>query len=187
MLAAMEARLGAEQMGLDTLGFPSDLLADRDASHVAAAIAGQTQEFAARDAALEGERSLLERRIAQLREEIDGAEAQAASYQAQMRSVLDEKSALEDLADRQLVPRTRLLQLERSAMQLQGQVGEAMARSAKAEETIRELNGQIAQLHKDRAEQIARDLRDTRLKLIELRSRLHANQRALAELEVRAP
>ncbi|MEX0852416.1 MAG: HlyD family type I secretion periplasmic adaptor subunit, partial [Bauldia sp.] len=185
-LLAVEARLAAELEGRATIVFPPVLLARSDSS-ATAAIDGQIAEFEGRRAALEGEQQVLIERIAQQRAGIAGNDAQKATYQEQLDSVIGEKKSLKGLLDKELIPRARMLQLDRTEAGIRGQLAEMDAATAQARQAIAELSGQIALLGKDRAADISSSLRETRSKLLDIAPRL---DNALASLErtiVRAP
>jgi len=187
VLTAVEARLVAELNGLDTIVFPPELTDRRDKPSVAAAMAGQTTEFEGRRTALEGQVEVLQRRIAQLNQEIVGSQARRTSYQTQLESVVAEKRDLADLLARELIPRSRMLELERSETGLRGQVAETDAAIARAHQAIGEIDEQIAQLRKERLAEISSELRDTRSRLLDVVPRLNSARAALERTIVRAP
>ncbi len=187
LLEAVAARLEAERDGQDGVTFPPDLADHRDDVSVSAIVGGQVREFENRRDALQGQKAVLGRRIAQLREEITGDQAQRGAYQAQLDSVLGEKTSLKDLLDKELIPQSRILELDRTEAGIRGQIAEIDAAVAKAGQAIGEIDDQIAQLDKDRAASISSDLRDTRGKLLDLAPRLMSARAALARTVVRAP
>jgi epimerase transport system membrane fusion protein len=187
LLEAVQARLAAERDGLDAITFPPDLAARPEDPSVAAAIAGQIKEFRSRRDALDGQQAVLERRIAQIRADITGNQAQRAAYQQQLDSVVGEKASLAPLLAQNLIPKVRMLDLDRSEAGIRGQIAETDAAIARAGQTIGELDDQIAQLGKDRAATVASDLRDTHAKLLDLAPRLISARAALARTVVRAP
>ena len=71
----MEARLAAEQTLAESIVFPDEL--KKNESHAAARIAMQTQEaeFAARLAAIENERKVIDQQMLQLADSIKGTES----------------------------------------------------------------------------------------------------------------
>ncbi len=187
LFEAVQARLEAERDSVDTITFPSDLATRHSDPSVAAAIAGQIKEFRNRRDALEGQKAVLEHRVAQFREDIAGNRAQRTAYQQQLDSVVSEKASLKGLLDKELIPRARMLELDRTEAGIRGQIAEINAAIAKAHQAIGELDDQIAQLVKDRAAKISSDLRDTRAKLLDLAPRLMSARAALARTVVRAP
>jgi epimerase transport system membrane fusion protein len=187
LLKTTEARLVAELEGSDRISFPEDLLARRSDPSVHAVLDGQQKEFDSRKTALSGEEQILDQRIAQLREQIAGNEGQVASLQEQRKSVVDERAYLDDLFKKGLVTRPRLLQLERSATGLEGEIATTLASIASARQQIEEYTRQIAQLLKARMSEGTRDLSDTRAKLLDVAPRLHNARIALGRMEVRSP
>ena len=71
----MEARLAAEQTRAESILFPDEL--KKNASHASARIAMQTQEaeFAARLAAIENERKMIDQQMLQLTDSMRGLES----------------------------------------------------------------------------------------------------------------
>jgi HlyD family type I secretion membrane fusion protein len=86
-----------------------------------------------------------------------------------------------------LVTRPRYLQLERSGTALEGQAAEAEASIAKARQAIAEQRQQMAQLDNDRMADIAKDLRETQAKLLEVIPRRANAQAVLSRIQIRAP
>jgi HlyD family type I secretion membrane fusion protein len=187
MLEATEARLVAEQTSAGRIMFPPQLLDDRDTPYAATAMASQEREFNARKAALSGQENVLRQRIAQLQAEIAGAQSLLAGYRAELASATAERDSFAQLAGQQLVARSRLFEIERTASGLEGQIGNTEATIAKDGKSIAEMEAQIAGLHTDRDARIAQDLRDTRLKLVDVGPRLESVRASLQRLVIRAP
>src|SRR5262249_3169114 len=91
------------------------------------------------------------------------------------------------LVEKGLIARPRYLQLERSGTQLEGQEAEATANIAKAREAIAEQTQQMGQLDNDRTADVAKDLRDTQAKLLEVIPRMVSSKTVLSRMEVRSP
>lgn len=188
LLRATEARLDAELAGQASVTFPKDLVAAAAGDpHAAKAIAGQQSEFAGRRAAIDGQELVLRQRIAQLTEEIAGHQAQAEAARLQRESVVAEKDSLAELLAKQLVARSRVLQLERAAADLEGQAARADSAIAAANRAIAELEEQIAQLGKDRHAEIGRELRDVQTRLLDVAPRLRNVATSLERLDIRSP
>ncbi len=187
LLRATEARLLAELTDSDKIDFPADLLARGSEPSVRTALDGQQKELENRKTALAGEELILDQRISQLREQIAGNEAQVVSYREQRRSVVDERNYLEDLFKKGLVTRPRLLQLERTATGLEGQIATTLASIASAKHAMEEYTREIAQLRKARRAEVTRDLSDTQAKLLDVSPRLRNARMALGRMEIRSP
>jgi membrane fusion protein, epimerase transport system len=187
VLVATEARLNAELAGVDTIAFPSDLVADRSDPTTGAALAVQEQEFDIRRATLAGEVGILEKRIAQLEEQIAGHRARAKANRQQLASVREELLSLEQLFAAGYITKPRLLQLERTATGLEGDIASTEASIAGARENIAELERQIEQLRKARNAETAAALTDVRARLFDIEPRLQNATTVLGRLEIRAP
>src|SRR5215470_14627950 len=166
VLRATEERLRAEFMHKTELVMPRDLMVSD--SEVETIWRGQVYQFESRRAALNGQRNVINEKIAQLESQVVGGEAQVKSFQAQLDSVVKEMASIAPLVDKGLVARPRYLQLERAAAGLEGQAADGQASIAKARQAIAEQMQQIAQLDNDRIADVTKDLRDTQAKLLEV-------------------
>jgi HlyD family type I secretion membrane fusion protein len=187
LLRAVEARLQAEFKGAPGITFPASLAAQRHDPSIAATIEDQVREFEQRRTALTGQEQVLRQRIAQLDQNVISGQARKASYDEQLKSILGEEEGLQDLFRRELITRTRLLQLDRTKSGIEAQVAEAEAETIRAQEGIGELSQQIAQLRKERMAELSGELRDTRARLQDLVPRLQSAKASLERTIVRAP
>jgi HlyD family type I secretion membrane fusion protein len=186
-LRATEERLKAEAGRAKSLSLPTDLAVRLPDSNVLAVWEAQLGQFEARRIALEGQRKILREKIAQLESQIAGAEGTLKAYRAQLDSVRKEMEELKPLVDKGVIARPRYLQLERAAAGLEGQIADSLAVGSKSRQAISEHEQQIAQLEHERMTEVARDMRDTQAKLLEIMPKL-ANARAvLSRVEVRSP
>jgi HlyD family type I secretion membrane fusion protein len=184
---ATEERLRAEYAKSDALVMPADLKARGNDPVLAGIWNGQLHQFESRRNTLEGQRKVLSEKIAQLEHQIKGGEAQFKSYEDQYVSVQAEMASIKKLVDQGLIARPRYLQLERSGIALEGQAADTQANIAKARQAIAEQTQQIAQLDNDRLTEVARDLRDTQAKLLEIIPKLINSQAVLNRMEMRSP
>ena len=140
---------------------PADLRARAADAYVSDIWKGQIHQFESRLAAIEGQRSVIKEKIAQLEHQIIGGDAQVKAYRSQQESTRKEIESILPLVDQGLIARPRFLQLERSAAGLEGQAADTLANIAKLRQAIAEQKQQIAQLDNDRMTEVTRDLRDT--------------------------
>jgi HlyD family type I secretion membrane fusion protein len=91
------------------------------------------------------------------------------------------------LVEKMLLPRTRLLQLQRTASGLEGQIADAKANIAKYRQAIAEQELQIAQLHNDRMADITKELRELHAHMAEVLPKRIAAQAVLGRMEIRSP
>jgi HlyD family type I secretion membrane fusion protein len=186
-LRAQEARLLAERDNLPAINFPQELLARTAEPDVATLLKSQTGLFESRRASVAGQVAVLQQKVAQTKEQIVGLQALLASRKQQLESIQNEVKGLRDLFQKGYVPRQRMLELERSAADFQGQVGDTTANIARARQTIAEATLQITQVQNERAAQVATDLRDIQARLLEVAPKLQVAKDTLKRNEIQAP
>jgi len=187
VLRATETRLLAELDHAAELAMPVDLTARTGDSYLKSVWNGQISQFESRRAALEGQRSVIREKINQLGSQIVGAQAQVKAFTDQITSIHDEAKNIAPLVERGLIARPRILQLERTAYGLEGQIADANANIAKARQAIAEQQQQIAQLDNDRMADVTKDLRDTQAKMLEVIPKAMNAKAVLGRMEIRAP
>ena len=187
VLRLTEERLRTEYSRGLLLALPSDLKARQDDPDVQSIWRSQLHQFESRRAALDGQRKVIEEKIAQLEAQIKGAQAQLASYQTQYESTQKELEGIKPLLAQGLIARPRYLQLERSGIALEGQAADMTASVAKFRQAIAEQMQQKAQLENDQMSDIAKDLRDTQAKLLEVIPRQTNAKAVLSRIDIRSP
>jgi len=184
---AEESRLVAERDGADAVAFPQDLLTRSRTPKVRKALQGQRHLFTARRNALRGQVAILEKSIAQYREEIEGLRSQQAAREQQLTILADELKGLRKLLAQGSVPRNEVLAYERRIAELSGERGRFMADVARAEQGIGEARLRIGQLEKTAREEVVAELRDIQERIFGLEERLVAADDVLGRTEIRAP
>jgi HlyD family type I secretion membrane fusion protein len=185
VLRATEVRLLTELDHGSELVMPEDLKTQD--SYFKSVWNGQVSQFESRRAAIEGQRSVIREKINQLGSQIVGAEAQVKAFTGQISSVRAEAKDIAPLVERGLIARPRILQLDRTAFGLEGQIADANANIAKARQAIAEQEQQIAQLDNDRMADVTKDLRDTQAKMLEVIPKAMNAKAALGRMEIRSP
>jgi HlyD family type I secretion membrane fusion protein len=140
-----------------------------------------------RRATLEGQKRVIEEKIHQLRSQIEGAEAQSKAFTAQVESVKREAESVAPLVEKMLLPKPRLLQLQRTAFGLEGQIADAQANIGKFRQAIAEQELQITQLHNDRMAEVTKDLREIQARLLEVIPKRTSAEAVLNRMEIRSP
>ncbi len=186
-LQARKARLDAERSDLPEPQYPDHLLIRKDDPVVSGVLDGQKSLFKARQDSLNGQRSQLQERIGQFRQEIVGLQAQRDAKNQEIVLIEDELSGLRDLEKKGLVPKSRVVSLKRQAAQLNGDRGRFIAEIARARGRIGETEIQIIQLEKDRRTEVMTELREVQTRVSELLERKVAAEDQLKRIEVRAP
>ena len=186
-MKAREARLEAERTGANHLTFPTDLLAQKSDLLVEELMAGEQKHFELRRDARAGEKLQLHERTNQLREQIGGLEDQIASKKNEIGFVVTELEGVHGLWAKQLVPITKLTEIEREAARLEGEKGQLVAATAEAKGKIAEVELQIIQVDQDMRSKVAAELAEVRAKFAELVERKVAAGDQLKRVDIRAP
>ena len=187
VLRASEVRLLSELDHRSALVIPEDLKARSEDTYFKSVWNGQISQFESRLAAIEGQRNVIREKINQLGSQIVGAQAQVKAFTDQISSVRAEAKDIAPLVERGLIARPRIMQLDRTAFGLEGQIADANANIAKARQAIAEQQQQIAQLDNDRMTDVTKDLRDTQAKLLEVIPKALNAKAVLSRMEIRAP
>ena len=187
VLRATEVRLLAELAHAPKLVMTEDLERRKDRPYFQSIWSGQVSQFESRLAALNGQTSVIQEKIHQLQSQIVGAEAQVKSYNDEITSVNAEVASIAPLVEKGLLPKPRLLQLQRNAFQLEGQIADARASIAKLRQAIAEQRQQIAQLDNDRMTDVTKDLRETQARLLDVIPKRGNAEAVLNRMEIRSP
>jgi HlyD family type I secretion membrane fusion protein len=187
VLRATEARLLTELADGRELVMPAELKDPRHQSYAVSVWAGQVKQFESRRATLDGQTRVIEEKIRQLTSQIEGAEAQAKAFTAQVESVKSEADSVAPLVTKMLLPKPRLLQLQRTAYGLEGQIADTHANISKFRQAIAEQELQIAQLGHDRMAEVTKDLREVQARLLEVIPKRISAESVLSHMEIRSP
>jgi len=186
-LAARKARLESERDGSDQVKFPPDLLARAENPEVAAILDGERKLFDLRRNARIGQKEQLRQRVEQLNEEVRGLKAQKESKDKETKLVLREKDGVYDLWKQKLVPLTKLTELERTEVRLEGEAGQLQAQTAQAAGKISETELQILQIDRDLSSEVAKETREIDGKIGEFIERKVTAEDQLKRVDIRAP
>ncbi len=187
-LMARRGRLMAEQAELDTLTFDAELLeaAARD-PEVRILVDGQRALFEARRLTMQREIEVMDERKGQISEQIEGALAEIAALESQSGFITSELSDVQQLSDKGLARRDRLMQLKREGARLQGEHGQMMAQNARLKGQISELEIEQLRMMDTRREEAITELREIGFRELELKQRRIQLREQLDRLEIRAP
>jgi HlyD family secretion protein len=188
-LLAQRARLIAERDGLGAIPPPQEFanLPPEDAALARESLRIQQLQFRARRVGRSTETGVLSQRIAQLNEQIRGYERQIAANVEQQRLIQDELAGMRSLAEKGYAPLTRVRALERTAAQLDGELGSLRAQIARSREAVGETRLQMSGVSSEMNEDVADQLRQIDVQLNELRPRMAELRSQIARSEVRAP
>jgi HlyD family secretion protein len=186
-LAARQARLEAERDAFKDIVFPSMLIDRMTETDVASLLNGERRLFETRREARTGQKAQLQERVAQLQEQIDGLNLQAAAKADEIKLIQDELAGVEQLWRKNLVPITRVTALKREETRLRGERGQLISNVAQAKGRISETALQIIQIDQDLRSEVSKELREVQAKTAELVERKVAAEDQLKRIDIRAP
>jgi HlyD family secretion protein len=186
-LAIRQARLRAERDGAARMMIPRSLAARRNRPEAAALIARERGLFETRAAARAGQKAQLRERVAQLRQEIQGIQAQLDAKSREIELVRKELNGAEVLWRKKLMPITKLTALQREGARLLGERGRLIAGKAQSSGKISEIELQIIQIDQQTRADADRDLSEAQSREAQLAERRTAAEDVLRHTDIRAP
>lgn len=184
---AREARLIAQRDNLARVVFPDELAAARGDPRAADAMRVQVQTFTVRKQAHDGEATLYQRQIEQLRAKASGLVAQKKSREQLVASYESERVDFEALLQQGYAERQRVREMERNVAQSEGQRGSLLSDLAATELQVSETQVKILQLGKELQREVAKELAEVQNDLSALREKLRSLQDTVERTVVRAP
>lgn len=186
-LWARAARLTAEQEGADHITFPPQIMDAMGDPEVKSLVDNEIKLFDVRSSGRAGQKAQLRERIAQLKEEIGGLEAQENAKSREIDLIQKELVGVRDLFAKNLVQISRLTTLERDATRLEGDRAQFIAQKAQAKGKIAETELQIIQIDKDLSSEVSKDMREINDKIGEYVERKVTAEDQLRRIDIRAP
>lgn len=186
-LLAKADRLAAERDGRGTVTFSPEVEAQNADPVVARAITDEQQQFQERRATVESQVAVLNERISEYKTAIEGIDKERDSMQQQVSLLDDEIGGLDELYKKNLVPRPRLLALQRERAQLEGQIGRSISERAKTQESIGETELQIRQVRQQFFEEVSKEISDVQTQSADLRQRYTVAEDAARRVTITAP
>jgi HlyD family secretion protein len=184
---ARQARLEAERDGASDLKLPAEFADRADDPAVKKLMEAERTLFKARLSAREGQKSQLEKRISQLKDEIAGLKAQQEAKAREATLIEDELKGVRELYQKNLVQLPRLSALERDAASIHGQRGQLIAAVAQSEGRIAETSLQIIQIDEETRAEVIKELREVHAQIAELVERRVAALDQLKRIDIIAP
>lgn len=188
-MIARRGRLEAERDGAKDITFDVELIAAADANSDSAKklMQGQQRLFVARLDSLEQEVAQMQKRRAQITDQIIGINAQQTALVTQLELITQELSNQQTLLERGLAQVSRVLNLQREEARLRGTMGELSASKAQAEGKITEIEIEVLKFGTKRREDAISRLRDLQFRELELQEQRRALADKLSRLNIRAP
>lgn len=187
-LMARRGRLEAERDAAETISFDPMLIeAAALRPDVVGLIEGQERLFLARKDSVARESEQLEKRRGQILDQIKGIKAQQSSLERQITLISKELKSQKSLLDRGLAQAGTVLNLERTAADLEGTLGELVASEAQAEGRITEIDIEVLKLGTKQREDAITRLRDLQYRELELAEQRRSLLERLDRLDITAP
>jgi HlyD family secretion protein len=187
-IMARRGRLEAERDEAESIAFDPELEVMANLRNdLGELIDGQQRLFDARRTSVQREIEQLEKRRGQIADQIKGIEAQQTSVSRQLELIQQELTDQRSLLDRGLAQASRVLALERQAVNLTGTLGELVSSEAQAEGRITEIDIEIIKLGTRRREEAITTLRDLQYRELELAEQRRSLRDRLSRLDIRAP
>jgi HlyD family type I secretion membrane fusion protein len=180
------ARLTSEREGADRIAFPAWLLEDRD-PRAREAMNAERHVFEARREQLEGQTKILQQKVAQLDEQIRGLYAQIAAQDTQLRLIAEEIGAVQQMVDKGLNPKPKLLALQRQAADIEGLRGVNLSRVAEARQQQGEAQLRIIDLRAQMLADSVTKRRDEQARVNDLNEKIRAAESTLRRIDITAP
>jgi HlyD family type I secretion membrane fusion protein len=184
---AGKARLIAERDQASDVDFAAVMPPGVDDPRIVEVERAQRNLFHARRTMLDGQISVLERRIDQLNREAEALVIEQGSKKRQLALIQDEAGTAEELMKKGLGLRPRLLGLKREAARLEGERDDFSAQIARVHQTIAQTELEIANVSYRHLDQVASDLNDADAEIHDLEQQLTAAEDVLKRTIVRSP
>ncbi len=186
-LQVKKSRLEAQRDGSKELKLPESMEAKKADAKIASIISGQLKLLVSTADSVQGKLNQLKQQVAQMKEQIGGIDAQMDSKKQQGELIKQELVGLKKLEAKGLVPKSRILAVEREAARLDGENGELRAAKASAQNRIGEVELRALQLQEDVRTEALTELRDTDAKIGEFAERRVSLSSKLARTTINAP
>ncbi len=185
--AATLARIRAEQNNEDKIKFPELSAEDQERPEIGGIINSQKNLFQARRKKHNDEVKILRRRVSAVKEEISGLKAQKIAANEQMKLVDRELSVNEGLMKKGLARLPTVLQLRRTRVKLEGDIGQFTSSIGQARQRILETEAEVLSIESRRAQELADEFREAQTNFDDFAERLKAARDVSNRLTVTAP
>ncbi|PTN12116.1 HlyD family type I secretion periplasmic adaptor subunit [Nitrosomonas aestuarii] len=183
----MQARLIAERDEKNVIQYPDNLLAAQDDPRISNNILTQNQLFNSRQLAMQHEMAALDENVAGLTVQLRGLEASRSSKKQQLVFLQEQLTSLRELAKDGFVPRNRVLDLERTHVQLNGEISAETGEIGRIQRQIAELKQRRIQRFQEHQKEVRQQLSDIQREVDSLSSQLIGQEFELANVLVKAP
>lgn len=184
---AVEARMMAERLGLDTIRFPEELLKNQTDPRAANAISLQTALFLTRKRSFAGEMAVVKESIGGTLAQIQGLEESKKAKQEQLRLLQEELRNQRELANEGYLPRNRLSEQERLVASINGAISEDIGNIGRARQSVAEAKARMNTREQELRKELESQLTEVQKESSALVNRIQALKFELANTEIKAP
>ena len=179
-LQVKRARLSAERRNLPTVEFPAALLDRAEEPKLVDLMDGEMQVFETRRSNLARQDRILVERIAKQKGEIRGLDAKRRAEQKRLALLVEEQQMMKGLVADGLIAKNRLLAIERSVVEAEGEVQDIAAR-------ISQSGDEISKLEMERALAMEQSQQETAAMFQETQEKLRAAEEITGRTDILAP
>ncbi|CDH21082.1 HlyD family type I secretion periplasmic adaptor subunit [Xenorhabdus bovienii] len=184
---ATEARLLAEQQGLEVISFPATLWDQQSEPHIKDILVLQKQLFLSRREMLRSDLAGMQQAEEGLSFQLKGLREALTNKQQQQVSLKEQVTNLRPLTEEGYFPRNRYLELQRSQSELSGSMAEMAGRIGQLEKQCQETRLRIIQRQADYQREVRSQLSDVQVQANELKNKLETAQFDLSHTSITAP
>ena len=182
---ALMARDLAEVAEANTVVFPTDVSGAGPVGQ--SVMAREFTVFRHHRTLLDQQLRVMDERIAQARQQGDGADAQALASQRGFAFAQAQLASLQELERSGLAGRNHVLELARTVEALRGEGGELQAEIAKHRAEVAEFEAEKLRLRSEAQSDATRELREAQLRVNDVAPRLIVDRDLLSHMDIRAP
>ncbi|CDH06286.1 Alkaline protease secretion protein aprE [Xenorhabdus bovienii str. oregonense] len=184
---ATEARLLAEQQGLEVISFPATLWDQQSEPRIKDILVLQKQLFLSRREMLRSDLAGMQQAEEGLSFQLKGLREALTNKQQQQVSLKEQVTNLRPLTEEGYFPRNRYLELQRSQSELSGSMAEMAGRIGQLEKQRQETRQRIIQRQADYQREVRSQLSDVQVQANELKNKLETAQFDLSHTSITAP
>ncbi len=184
---AVEARLLADRDNLEEIVFSHELMSQSDKGSTESVMTGQVQILKSHRMLWSDKKAVLENKIEQTRQEIQGLQGQVNAKLQQRQFIQSELNSIQDALDQHLVPKSEGLKLQQRMAETKGELIAFQADIGRLEQSILEMRLQMSEAQAVRLAGISEDLRENRAQQYELMQKIIAAKDVLLRTKVVSP
>jgi HlyD family secretion protein len=184
-LTGRKARLEAERDDTPAIAFPAGF--ESQGSEAQRIVDGERKLLTAKRQTLTAQKSQLRERIGQLQLESEGVKSQRTAKSKELGLIVEEKSRVEDMHERNLTPVTRVLAMQRDVIRVEGEYGALTAQLGRIGGQINEISMQLLTLEETQRSDAQKELREIEARIAELSERRIAAEDMLKRIDIKSP